>query len=191
MIGDLGLSIVRSQLQVSRRINIVYIKPVWLFVARSFTTKVATLPGQTEHITKTTKQLTEAIDAKLEILKIRREQPVTRLRRRTSRPQTDCVTHWKKKVDEAHSLKITVQEKRFEPKEDKQGILERRVQTEEREGEFEKAKLAIKEFRGAEMVEMETAAKEEEERAEKQRTKNFDDEMKLEKAKLKQKLKYE
>ena len=35
------------------------------------------------------------------------------------------------------------------------------------------------------------AAKEEEERAEKQRKKKFDDEMKLEKAKLEQKLKYE
>ena len=35
------------------------------------------------------------------------------------------------------------------------------------------------------------ATKEEEERAEKQRKKKFDDEMKLEKAKLEQKLKYE
>ena len=35
---DLGWLIVRSELLVSRRIKIVYIKPVWLFVARSFTT---------------------------------------------------------------------------------------------------------------------------------------------------------
>ena len=31
--------------------------------------------------------------AKLEILKITKEQSVMRLRRRTSRPRTDCVTH--------------------------------------------------------------------------------------------------
>ena len=40
-------------------------------------------------------------------------------------------------------------------------------------------------------IELGVAAKEEEERAEKQRKKKFDDEMKLEKAKLEQKLKYE
>ena len=32
-------------------------------------------------------------NAKLEILKITKEQSVTRLIRRTSRPRTDCVTH--------------------------------------------------------------------------------------------------
>ena len=40
-------------------------------------------------------------------------------------------------------------------------------------------------------IELGVAAKEEEERAEKQRKKKFDDEMKLEKAKLEQKRKYE
>ena len=35
---DLGWLIMRSELPVSRKIKIVYIKPVWLFVARSFTT---------------------------------------------------------------------------------------------------------------------------------------------------------
>ena len=69
--------------------------------------------------------------------------------------------------------------------------MERRAQFEEREGEFEKAELAIKEFRGAEIVEVETAAKEEEKRAEKKRKKKFDDEVKVGKAKLEQKLKHE
>ena len=64
---------------------------------------------------------------------------------------------------------MTVQENKFEAKEDKEGILERSAQIEEREGEFQKAELAIKEFEGAEMVEMKTAAKEEEERAEKKK----------------------
>ena len=35
---DLGWLIVRSKLLVSRRIKVEYIKPVWLFVARSFKT---------------------------------------------------------------------------------------------------------------------------------------------------------
>ena len=47
--------------------------------------------------------------------------------------------------------------------------MERSAQIEEREGEFEKAELTIKEFRDAEMVEMESAAKEGEERAEKKK----------------------
>ena len=62
--------------------------------------------------------------------------------------------------------------------------MERSTQIEEREGEFEKAELTIKEFRGAEMVEMESAAKEGEERAEKKKKKKFDDEVKVGKAKL-------
>ena len=122
-------------------------------------------------------------NAKLEILKITKEQSVTRLIRRTSRPRTDWNT-LKKYVDEVHGLKITVQENRFEAEEDEEGILERSAQIEEREGEFEKAELTIKEFRGAEMVEMESAAKEGEERAEKKRKKKFDDEVKVGKAKL-------
>ena len=37
---DLGWLIMRSELLVSRRIKIEYLKPVWLFVARSFTTSM-------------------------------------------------------------------------------------------------------------------------------------------------------
>ena len=47
--------------------------------------------------------------------------------------------------------------------------MERSAQIEEREGELWKAELTIKEFEGAEMVEMETAVKEEEEQAEKKK----------------------
>ena len=86
---------------------------------------------------------------------------------------------------------MTVQENKFEAKEDKEGILERSAQIEEREGEFQKAELAIKEFRRTEMIEMETAGKEEEERVEKKRKKKFDDEVKVGKAKPEQKLKHE
>ena len=43
MIGDLGWLIVRSELLVSRRVKMVYIKPVLLFVTRSFTTWPLTL----------------------------------------------------------------------------------------------------------------------------------------------------
>ena len=50
--------------------------------------------------------------------------------------------------------------------------MERSAQIEEKEGELWKAELTIKEFEGAEMVEMETAANEEEERAEKKERRN-------------------
>ena len=52
-------------------------------------------------MTKTTEQLTKAIGAKLEILKITMEQSVT---------------------DEVHDFKITVQENRFEAEEDVEDI---------------------------------------------------------------------
>ena len=110
-------------------------------------------------MTKTTEQLTKAIDAKLEILKITME-----IEKRNITSANRLRNALKKKVDEVHSLKITVEENRFEAEEDKEGILEWSAQIEERVGEFEKAELANKGFKCAEM---ETTAKEEEERAEK------------------------
>ena len=60
--------------------RIMYIKPVWLFVARSVYDKSDNPPPRQEKpsiMTKTTKQLTKAINAKPEILKITMEQSVT------------------------------------------------------------------------------------------------------------------
>ena len=99
---------------------------------------------------KTNEQLTKAIDAKLEILKITMELSVTAIEKNITSADRLCNT-LKKKVDEVHDLKITVQENRFEAEEGKEGILEWGAQIEERVGEFGKAinhiELAIKEFR--------------------------------------------
>ena len=99
---------------------------------------------------KTNEQLTKAIDAKLEILKITMELSVTAIEKNITSADRLCNT-LKKKVDEVHDLKITVQENRFEAEEGKDGILEWGAQIEERVGEFGKAindiELAIKEFR--------------------------------------------
>ena len=101
-------------------------------------------------MTKTNEQLTKAIDAKLEILKITMELSVTAIKKNITSADRLCNT-LKKKVDEVHDLKITVQENRFEAEEGKDGILEWGAQIEERVGEFGKAindiELAIKEFR--------------------------------------------
>ena len=74
-------------------------------------------------MTKTNEQLTKAIDAKLEILKITMELSVTAIKKNITSADRLCNT-LKKKVDEVHDLKITVQENRFEAEEGKDGILE-------------------------------------------------------------------
>ena len=100
---------------------------------------------------KTNEQLTKAIDAKLEILKITMELSVTAIEKKNITSADRLCNTLKKKVDEVHDLKITVQENRFEAEESKEGILEWGAQIEERVGEFGKAindiELAIKEFR--------------------------------------------
>ena len=102
-------------------------------------------------MTKTNEQLTKAIDAKLEILKITMELSVTAIEKKNITSADRLCNTLKKKVDEVHDLKITVQEKRFEAEEGKEGILEWGAQIEERVGEFGKAindiELAIREFR--------------------------------------------
>ena len=102
-------------------------------------------------MTKTNEQLTKSIDAKLEILKITMELSVTAIEKKNITSADRLCNTLKKKVDEVHDLKITVQENRFEAEEGKDGILEWGAQIEERVGEFGKAindiELAIKEFR--------------------------------------------
>ena len=102
-------------------------------------------------MTKTNEQLTKAIDAKLEILKITMELSVTAIEKKNITSADRLCNTLKKKVDEVHDLKITVQENRFEAEEGKDGILEWGAQIEERVGEFGKAindiELGIKEFR--------------------------------------------
>ena len=75
-------------------------------------------------MTKTTEQLSKAMDAKLEILKITMGQLVTTIEKKNITSANRLRDTLKKRVDEVHNLKINVQENSFEAEEDKEGILE-------------------------------------------------------------------
>ena len=68
------------------------------------------------------------MDAKLEILKITMGQLVTTIEKKNITSADRLRDTLKKKVDEAHNLKINVQENSFVAEEDKEGILECSVQ---------------------------------------------------------------
>ena len=117
----------------------------------SFTTKVATLPGQTKHHGQNNRTSNQVNGRESEILKITMEQSIIAIEKKNIASVDRLCNTLKKNVDEVHDLKITVQENRFEAEEDKEGILEWGAQIEEGVGEFEKAindiELAVKEFR--------------------------------------------
>ena len=117
----------------------------------SFTTKVATLPGQTKHHGQNKRTSNQVNGRESEILKITMEQSIIAIEKKNIASVDRLCNTLKKNVDEVHDLKITVQENRFEAEEDKEGILEWGAQIEEGVGEFEKAindiELAVKEFR--------------------------------------------
>ena len=135
-----------------------------MFVARSFATKVGTLPRQSEHHDENNRTANQGNRREAGNPQDYNGAIGHAIEKRNITSANRLRNALKKKVDEVHSLKITVEENRFEAEEDKEGILEWSAQIEERVGEFEKAELANKGFRCAEM---ETTAKEEEERAEK------------------------
>ena len=117
----------------------------------SFTTKVATLPGQIKHHGQNNRTSNQDNGRESEILKITMEQSIIAIEKKNIASVDRLCNTLKKNVDEVHDLKITVQENRFEAEEDKEGILEWSAQIEEGVGEFEKAindiELAVKEFR--------------------------------------------
>ena len=117
----------------------------------SFTTKVATLPGQIKHHGQNNRTSNQVNGRESEILKITMEQSIIAIEKKNIASVDRLCNTLKKNVDEVHDLKITVQENRFEAEEDKEGILEWGAQIEEGVGEFEKAindiELAVKEFR--------------------------------------------
>ena len=117
----------------------------------SFTTKVATLPGQTKYHGQNNRTSNQVNGRESEILKITMEQSIIAIEKKNIASVDRLCNTLKKNVDEVHDLKITVQENRFEAEEDKEGILEWSAQIEEGVGEFEKAindiELAVKEFR--------------------------------------------
>ena len=117
----------------------------------SFTTKVATLPGQIKHHGQNNRTSNQVNGRESEILKITMEQSIIAIEKKNIASADRLCNTLKKNVDEVHHLKITVQENRFEAEEDKEGVLEWGAQIEERVGEFEKAindiEVAIKELR--------------------------------------------
>ena len=117
----------------------------------SFTTKVATLPGQIKHHGQNNRTSNQDNGRESEILKITMEQSIIAIEKKNIASADRLCNTLKKNVDEVHHLKITVQENRFEAEEDKEGVLEWGAQIEERVGEFEKAindiEVAIKELR--------------------------------------------
>ena len=117
----------------------------------SFTTKVATLPGQIKHHGQNNRTSNQVNGRESEILTITIEQSIIAIEKKNIASVDRLCNTLKKNVDEVHDLKITVQENRFEAEEDKEGILEWSAQIEEGVGEFEKAindiELAVKEFR--------------------------------------------
>ena len=116
----------------------------------SFTTKVATLPGQTKDHGQNKRTSNQVNGRESEILKITMEQSIIAIEKKNIASVDRLCNTLKKNVDEVHVLKITVQENSFEA-EDKADILEWSAQIEEGVGEFEKAindiELAVKEFR--------------------------------------------
>ena len=116
----------------------------------SFTTKVATLPGQTKYHGQNKRTSNQVNGRESEILKITMEQSIIAIEKKNIASVDRLCNTLKKNVDEVHVLKITVQENSFEA-EDKADILEWSAQIEEGVGEFEKAindiELAVKEFR--------------------------------------------
>ena len=124
---------------------------MWLFVMGSFTTKVATLPGQIKHHGQNNRTSSQVNWRESEILKIKMEQLIIAIEKKNIASVDRLCNTLKKNVDEVHDLKITVQENRFEAEEDKADILEWSAQIEEGVGKFDKAindiELAVKEFR--------------------------------------------
>ena len=90
----------------------------------SFTTKVATLPGQIKHHGQNNRTSNQDNGRESEILKITMEQSIIAIEKKNIASVDRLCNTLKKNVDEVHDLKITVQENRFEAEEDKADILE-------------------------------------------------------------------
>ena len=155
--------------------------------------KVATLPGPSEQkMAKTTEQLTKAINAKLQTLKLTQEQATNAMENKVIMSMERMQNTLKKKVEEVHDLKTEMQELMFEAEKEEHEIVKQSAEVEHRVSAFEETisqlDEAIKKFK---RIETQTAEKEKEEHDAQLREKKYDEEMRFEKAKLEQKLKYE
>ena len=136
--------------------------------------------------------LYKSIEAKLQLLTFTNGQTSDPVKKENFASVERLKTTLAKKVDEVHDLKVRVQELRFEEGDDGEEILKWSTDLEEKLSVFEKAidnlGSKIKMFRSAAL---ENKKKREEDEAAVIREKKFQEEMRFEKEKLEQKLKYE
>ena len=141
---------------------------------------------------KTVDQLTKAIHAKLQTLKLTQGQAITAIGNKAVISMARIQNTLKKKVEEVHDLKTEIQELMFEAEKEEHKIMKQSTEIEERVSVFEatidKLDVMIKECKS---VEAQTEEKEKEEHDAQLREKKYDEEMRFEKAKLEQKQKYE
>ena len=141
---------------------------------------------------KTIDQLTKAVNAKLQTLKLTQGQAITAIEEKTVLSMERIQNALKKKVEEVHDLKTEIQELMFEAEKEEDEIVEQGKEIEERVSVFEKTidqlDVTIKECK---QVETQAEEKEKEKHDAQLREKRYDEEMRFEKAKLEQKLKYQ
>ena len=141
---------------------------------------------------KTIDQLTKAVNAKLQTLKLTQGQAITAIEGKTVLSMERIQNALKKKVEEVHDLKTEIQELMFEAEKEEDEIVEHGKEIEERVSVFEKTidqlDVTIKECK---QVETHAEEKEKEKHDAQLREKRYDEEMRFEKAKLEQKLKYQ
>ena len=141
---------------------------------------------------KTIDQLTKAVNAKLQTLKLTQGQAITVIEGKTVLSMERIQNALKKKVEEVHDLKTEIQELMFEAEKEEDEIVEHGKEIEERVSVFEKTidqlDVTIKECK---QVETHAEEKEKEKHDAQLREKRYDEEMRFEKAKLEQKLKYQ
>jgi len=130
---------------------------------------------------KTVQQLTKAINAKLQLLKLTQDQTTSAIEKKNI-TSVERLRNTLKKVEEVHDFKTTIQEMMSEAGNKEEEILEWSANIEEGVGEFEKTidylSAAIKEFQSSE-----TQATKKEECAAQLGEKKYEEEMRFEKAK--------
>ena len=141
---------------------------------------------------KTIDQLTKAVNAKLQTLKLTQGQAITAIGDKVVLSMERIQNALKKKVEEVHDLKTEIQELMFEAEKEEDEIVQQGKEIEERVSMIEKTidqlGTVIKECK---QVETQAEEKEKEQHDAQLREKRYEEEMRFEKAKLEQKLKFE
>ena len=141
---------------------------------------------------KTIDQLTKAVNAKLQTMKLTQGQAITAIGDKVVLSMERIQNALKKKVEEVHDLKTEIQELMFEGEKEEDEIVQQGKEIEEHvsmiEKTIEQVGVVIKECKQAET---QAEEKEKEQHNAQLREKRYEEEMWFEKAKLEQKLKFE